>query len=77
MLLQDNQAAMKLEENGKSSSNRTKHISIRTFWIKDQVKLGEIKVVYMPTNEMVADMLTKPVQGAAFHKFRKYLMNER
>ena len=77
ILFQDNQAAMKLEENGKSSSNRTKHISIRTFWIKDQVKLGKIKVVYKPTTDMIADMLTKPLQGAMFYKFRKQLMNER
>ena len=77
ILYQDNQAAMKLEENGKGSSHRTKHISIRTFWIKDQVKLGKIKVMYMPTSEMLADMLTKPVQGAAFHYFRRHIMNER
>jgi hypothetical protein len=77
LLMQDNQAAMRLEENGKSSSNRTKHISIRTFWIKDQVKLGKIKVVYTPTGDMLADMLTKPLQGNLFYKFRKQLMNER
>jgi hypothetical protein len=77
LLMQDNQASMKLEENGKSSSNRTKHISIRTFWIKDQVKLGKIKVVYTPTGDMLADMLTKPLQGELFYKFRKQLMNER
>lgn len=77
VLFQDNQASMKLEENGKSSSNRTKHISIRTFWIKDQVKSGKIKIVYKPTTEMLADMLTKPLQGEQFYKFRKQLMNER
>ena len=77
VLYQDNQSAMRLEENGKNSSTRTKHISIRTFWIKDQVKLGKIKVIYMPTNEMIADMLTKPVQGELFFKLRKEILNER
>ena len=76
-LLQDNQAAMRLEENGKGSSNRTKHISIRTFWLKDQVKLGKLNIVYLNTKDMLADMLTKPLQGEQFYKFRKQLMNER
>jgi hypothetical protein len=76
-LLQDNQAAMRLEENGKGSSNRTKHISIRTFWLKDQVKLGRLKIVYCNTKDMLADVLTKPLQGEQFYKFRKQLMNER
>jgi hypothetical protein len=76
-MFQDNQAAMKLEENGKGSSNRTKHISIRTFWLKDQVKLGKLRIVYLNTKDMVADLLTKPLQGEQFYKFRRLLMNER
>ena len=77
VLFQDNQAAIKLEENGKKSSNRTKHISIRNFWIKDQIKLGKIEVRYLNTTEMIADLLTKPVQGELFYKLRKLLMNEK
>ena len=58
-------------------SNRTKHISIRNFWIKDQVRLGKIEVRYLKTTEMIADLLTKPVQGELFYKLRKLLMNEK
>ena len=77
VLFQDNQAAIRLEQNGKKSSNRTKHISIRNFWIKDQVRLGKIEVRYLKTTEMIADLLTKPVQGELFYKLRKLLMNEK
>ena len=76
VLYQDNQSAIKLQVNGKSSSHRTKHISIRNFWLKDQVARGIITIEYLSTDEMIADLLTKPLQGALFYKFRKQLMNE-
>jgi hypothetical protein len=76
VLFQDNQAAIKLQVNGKSSSNRTKHIHIRNFWLKDQVAQGNIVIEYKCTNDMLADLLTKPLQGELFYKFRKLIMNE-
>jgi hypothetical protein len=76
VLFQDNQSAIKLEVNGKSSSNRTKHISIRNFWLKDKVSQGDIVIEYLPTEDMIADLLTKPLQGELFYKFRKQIMNE-
>ena len=30
----------------------------------------------MPTEVMIADLLTKPLQGQLFYKLRKQLMNE-
>ena len=76
VLFEDNQSAIKLEVNGKSQSNRTKHISIRNFWLKDQVASGIITIEYLSTDDMIADLLTKRMQGAWFYKFRKQLMNE-
>ena len=76
VLFQDNQSAIKLEVNGKSSSNRTKHISIRNFWLKDKVSQGDIVIEYLPSEDMIADLLTKPLQGELFFKFRKQIMNE-
>ena len=76
VLYQDNQSAIKLEVNGKNSSNRTKHISIRYFWLKDEVAKGVITIEYLATEEMIADLLTKPLQGEAFYKFRKEILNE-
>jgi hypothetical protein len=37
--------------------------------------MGEVKVVYLPTAEMYANLLTKPLQGAQFHSERKMLTN--
>ena len=74
-LYQDNTSAIALEENGKmSSSQRTRHINIRYFFIKDKVEKDEITIVYCPTEDMVADYFTKPLQGAQFRRFRDMIM---
>ena len=42
---QDNQSAMKLENNGRGSSGkRTRHINIRYFFITDRVGKGEVEI---------------------------------
>ena len=37
ILYQDNQSTIRLLRNGKSSSDRTKYIKIRYFWLKDRI----------------------------------------
>ena len=76
ILKQDNTSTMQLEKNGKSSSHkRTRHINIRYFYIKDHLDKGEFKLEYCSTDNMLADYMTKPLQGATFEKFRKQIMN--
>jgi hypothetical protein len=73
---QDNQSAILLEKNGRTSSRkRTRHIHIRYFSVADRVALKEVSIQYCPTGEMVADFFTKPLQGALFKKFRNFIMN--
>jgi hypothetical protein len=72
---EDNKSSILLEKNGKaSSSNRTKHISIRYFFITDRVKDKEVSVVWCPTGDMIGNYATKPLQGALFRKFRDQIM---
>ena len=76
VLYQDNQSAILLEKNGReSSSKRTRHINIRYYFIKDTIKRKELTVEYCPTDDMLADFFTKPLQGEKFCKFRRRLMN--
>lgn len=56
----DNQSALKLSEN-QVFHKRTKHIHVKYHFIRDKVKNADIELLYMPTNDMVADMLTKPL----------------
>ena len=73
---QDNQSAILLEKNGRgSSSKRTRHINVRYFFIKDRIQNGEVSVKYCPTQEMIADFFTKPLQGSAFRKLRTMILN--
>ena len=72
---QDNQSAIRLESNGMSSSGqRTRHIDIRYFFIKDVIKREKINIHYCPTEKMVADFYTKPLQGKLFKTMRDYIM---
>jgi hypothetical protein len=74
-LYQDNQSAIKIENNGKSSGGqKTKHMDIRYFFIKDRLKSEGIKVEYCPTGMMIADFFTKPLQGNLFRKFRDIVL---
>jgi hypothetical protein len=71
VLYQDNQSAIKMEKNGRNScTGNSRHISIRFFFVKDRVDKGEFTIEYCPTECMLADYFTKPLQGALFTKFR-------
>ena len=74
-LAQDNQSAMKLEQNGRlSAGQRSRHINIRHFWVTDRLKSDGIILKHCPTDLMLADFLTKPLQGSLFRKFRAVLL---
>jgi len=75
IVYQDNLSAIKMMEDGKGSSDRTKHISVRYFWMKEKVNNNEIKFEYIPTENMVSDILTKPLSGKQFIKLRNKLLN--
>lgn len=69
---EDNQGAQHLAE-GKAVTQRSRHIDVRYHWIREQVKLGEVKVHYCATAVMVADMITKPLGRQKFEAFRDKL----
>ena len=73
---QDNTSAIQLETNGwKSSSNRTKHVNVRYFYITDRLKAGVIsRIIYKPTRDMESDYFTKTLQAKSFHDHPKTLM---
>ena len=76
IVYQDNQSAMLLEKNGQqSSTKRTRHLDIRYFFVTDRIRGKQLTVEYCPTGDMWADEFTKPLQGAAYAKFQKLILN--
>ena len=70
----DNKYSMRLLEHGTGSFKRAKHINVRIFWLKDLIDGGEIILVYVPSEELVADMITKATTGAKFKYLRGKLL---
>ena len=76
VIYQDNTSTMKLLKNGKASSGkRTRHFDIKMFYVTDLINRDEVKVEYCPTNDMIADYMTKPLLGARFQRLRQSIMN--
>jgi hypothetical protein len=72
---QDNKSTIQFEKNGrKSCGPNSRHIDIRYFWIKDRLDIEDITVVYCPTEQMLADSFTKPLQGGLFRRLKAVVM---
>jgi len=68
-LYNDNQAAQNLCLNPIVSS-KSKHIDIKIHFIREVCDRGDIKIMYKPTTEMEADILTKPLASCKHIKHR-------
>jgi hypothetical protein len=53
---------------------KTKHIDLKYHFVKDHVQMGIIKLQYVPTGDMVADMLTKLLPKHALMKHRSAII---
>ena len=66
-LNEDNQGALVWSTDG---VRHAKHVSIRLNFVKEQVEFGAVRPVYCSTQQMTADILTKPLLRVAFEKHR-------
>ena len=67
-LFQDNKSTITLVEAG-GGKHRTKYMKVRQAYVLERLSTGEMFLKYTPTTKMVADLLTKPLQGEVFHRF--------
>ena len=74
IIYNDNQSAISLAhaELGQFHA-RTKHIDIRYHFIREKIEDGTLEVVYCPTAEMTADVLTKALAAFKFKPLIKAL----
>jgi hypothetical protein len=75
VIYQDNLSCMALMKRGGPGSERSRHISIRHFWVAERVSAGDVVIKHTSTDLMFANALTKPVQGAQFERERRGLTN--
>lgn len=74
-LMIDNQSAIILTKNAEFHQ-RTKYIDVRYHFIRDHVKDGIIKTMYVSTDDQLADVLTKPLPAKKFEaNIRSFGMN--
>jgi hypothetical protein len=62
---EDNMSAINLSQNP-VHSNRSKHIAVRFHSIRDAIAQKHVEIRYLPTSEMIADIMTKAL-GRILH----------
>ena len=64
VLMQDDESTTSLHKNRPLSvGNGSKHIKVRCFFAVDKINQKEAMIVHCPTEKMVADFSTKPLQS--------------
>lgn len=53
--------------------SKTKHVSIKYNFLKDNVEANEVRLVYVNTKEKIANIFTKPVPKETFEYLREQL----
>ena len=71
---QDNKSTIMMLRNGVPTGKHVKHIHNRYFWLHDYMDQKLFSIQYIPTTNMVADILTKPTSGPIFKRFRDVLL---
>ena len=54
--------------------DRSKHIRLRYHFIRDEINKNRIRVVWVPTGEQQADILTKGLSAKIFCRLREILL---
>lgn len=72
-IFEDNQAAIHLA-NQDGNWGRTRHFAVRYQYVRSQINDGIIEVFHCPTNFMVSDIFTKPLDRETFCRLRDILL---
>ena len=76
IMWQDNMSTIDMV-NGHRNFQSSKHINPKYHFTGEAVEKGELCLVYKPTAEMVADVLTKALPARSHIKFAEILLNSR
>ena len=71
-IYEDNQGSIALAKNPEFHK-RTKHIDIRYHFVREKVEDGQVVLEYCPTQDMLADLMTKAIPAVQFDILRTKL----
>ena len=71
----DNLTTIKIAKN-LIHHDRTKHVEVDKHFIKEKIDNGQICMKYIPTDEQIADVLTKELSKKQFEKLTGKLAKE-
>ena len=71
-IFEDNKGAIELAKNPKFH-NRTKHIDISYHFVREQVEQNTFSVKYCPSEDMLADIMTKGLPRVTYERLRDKL----
>lgn len=71
-IYEDNQATIKIAHN-ETYRGRLKHLDLRYHYIRELIEARKIDLIYCDTHNMIADILTKPLQPGPFLQLRNQL----
>jgi hypothetical protein len=66
---------MILANRGPGKGGHSKAIKIKYFWISQHIDDKSISLEYVPTEELIADGFTKPLEPKRFREWRTKVMN--
>jgi len=72
MLCQDNMSTISMVTKG-GGKWRSKYMKVRKESVLERVRQGDFRVEYVPTESMIADVLTKPLGGSLFARMTKMI----
>ena len=72
VLYSDNQSAITLTRDAQFHA-RSKHFDVQNHFVREKVENGVIDIIYIPTDDNIADAFTKALPKAKHRKFRENL----
>jgi hypothetical protein len=71
-VFQDNKSTIIMAIQG-GNFKRTKHLICKESYVRERLLAGDMRLLYLPTSQMPADMLTKPMSKVLLHRFMSFL----
>ncbi len=74
LVWEDNQPCINLATDATLTTRLSRHVQVRFYYIQQCVEDGTMHIKFCPTQDMVADVLTKPVARPRYQVLRNRML---